>query len=105
MTANVKIMRQEIPDGEIKALILKKMVKHGYFGGRHTGIKSVSHGFEQQHLGKRGHKRIEWAVDELIKEGIVLKKPAKYASHGYHIRLNPAKQKEIEEYLRRHNML
>ena len=92
-------MGQVFTDDQIKARILYKLSLHGYFGGRHTAEENLYKGFNLQHLGKGGHKRISKLIKELIKEGILIRKPTSY---GLHLRLNAAKSKEIEEYIKKH---
>ncbi len=90
-------MIQSLGDNQIKARILYKLALHGYYGGRHTAEENLYKGFKPQHLGAEGNKRVSRLIKELIKEGIILKKPTSY---GLHIRLNPFKTKEIEEYIK-----
>jgi len=90
-------MRQEKPDAELKAWILYKLAKHGYFHGRHTDFENISKGFKLQHLGKEGKRRISKLAEELIKEGFVIKKPTSY---GLHVYLNSAKSKEIKDFIK-----
>lgn len=94
----VKEMRQEKTDGELKAWILYKLAKHGYFHGRHTDFTNIAKGFKPQHLGKQGHKRINKLAEELTKEGFIVKKPTSY---GLHVYLNSEKSKEIKELIKR----
>lgn len=90
-------MRQEKSDGELKAWILYKLAKHGYFHGRHTDFENIAKGFKPQHLGKEGHKRIDKLAHELIKDGFLIKKPTSY---GLHVYLNSEKSKEIKEFIK-----
>ena len=90
-------MVQELNDNQIKARILYKLSLHGYYGGRHTAEENLYRGFKPQHLGAQGHKRLSKIIKDLIKEGILVKKPTSY---GLHMRLNPSRTKEIEEYIR-----
>ncbi len=91
-------MRQDKTDEEMKAWILYKLAKHGYFHGRHTAFENLAKGFKPQHLGKEGHKRIGRLADELIKEGFIARKPTSY---GLHVYLNSAKSKEIRDFIKR----
>ncbi|MBI2579154.1 MAG: hypothetical protein HYW26_05560 [Candidatus Aenigmarchaeota archaeon] len=91
-------MRQEKSDEELKAWILYKLAKHGYFHGRHTDFENISKGFKPQHLGKSGHKRIGRLADELAREGFIIKKPTSY---GLHVSLNSTKSQEMKEFIKR----
>ncbi len=90
-------MRQEKSDGELKAWILYKLAKHGYFHGRHTDFENIAKGFKPQHLGKEGKKRITKLAEDLIKSGFIMKKPTSY---GLHVYLNSEKSKEIKELIK-----
>jgi len=90
-------MRQEKSDEELKAWILYKLAKHGYFHGRHTAFENIVKGFKPQHLGKLGHKRVNKLADELMKDGFIVKKPTSY---GLHVYLNSAKSKEIKDFIK-----
>jgi len=91
-------MRQEKSDEELKAWILYKLAKHGYFHGRHTDFENIVKGFKPQHLGKLGHKRIDKLASELIREGFIIRKPTSY---GLHVSLNSAKSNEIKEFIKK----
>lgn len=91
-------MRQEKSDEELKAWILYKLAKHGYFHGRHTDFENISKGFKPQHLGKLGHKRIDKLSEEPMREGFIIKKPTSY---GLRVSLNSEKSKEIKEFIKR----
>lgn len=90
-------MRQEKTDVELKAWILYKLLKHGYFHGRHTAFENIAKGFKPQHLGKEGHKRINRLAEELIRGCFILKKPTSY---GLHISLNSSKSREIRDFIK-----
>lgn len=91
-------MRQEKSDEELKAWILYKLAKHGYFHGRHTAFDNIAKGFKPQHLGKLGHRRIGNLTNDLIREGFVIKKPTSY---GLHIYLDSARSKEMKDFIKR----
>lgn len=91
-------MRQEKPDDELKAWILYKLAKHGYFHGRHTDFQNISKGFKPQHLGKDGNKRLDKLAEELMKEGFIIRKPTSY---GLHVYLNSKKSKEMKEFIKK----
>ena len=91
-------MRQEKTDEELKAWILYKLAKHGYFNGRHTDFENIAKGFKPQHLGKLGHKRIDKLVSDLIRNGFIIRKPASY---GLHVYLNSNKSTEIKDIIKK----
>ena len=62
-------------------------------GGSHTAYEHVVHGF----AGHLRGKALE-AADELIRMGLILKKPTHY---GLQISLNPDRAKEIKAIIRR----
>lgn len=71
----------------IKAKILKKLHRHGYWGGRHTSFDNLPKGFEKSFRGV-----VKDTAEELIDEGLLKGKPTSY---GIEISLNPEKKKEI----------
>lgn len=76
---------------ETKKIILKRMVRQEYIGGRHTAIENLNKGLPKDKVGFA--KEI---VAELIKDNLVIVKPAGY---GYQVSLNKNKLKEIEEII------
>ena len=78
-------------DNEIKIVLLRKLAKHGYWGGRHTAFDNLHKGFPK-HLGKE----IKEAADELIKENILIQKPTSY---GLHISINPRMKDVVEKLI------
>lgn len=73
----------------IRKAILKKLYTKRIIGGKHTDIKNIPKGFP-----RNLHKEIMIMVNELIREGMFVKKPTGY---GLHISLNPRRIKEIED--------
>ena len=59
---------------------------------KHTNINNLPKGLSNQ---LRVSKDVKKAVEELLKEQILLSKPTQY---GLEISLNPKKIKEIEKY-------
>ena len=59
---------------------------------KHTNINNLPKGLSNQ---LRVSKEIKKAVEELLKEQILLSKPTQY---GLEVSLNPRKIKEIEKY-------
>ncbi len=76
---------------QLKGFIVKKLFHHGYIGGKHTDIENLKKGLP-------GHVKgdIKEAVEELIKEEILIPKSTSY---GLHVFLNPRKRSEIDKYL------
>ncbi len=74
---------------EIKKTILKKMVIHRYWGGKHTAYDNLQKGFEPHLI-----KEVKKVADELIKAGIIIPKPTSY---GLHVSLNPRMKELIEK--------
>lgn len=78
-------------DRKIKAFILHKLSKHGYWGGRHTSFDNLQKGLpphlrgEARNIGK-----------ELIRDSFLLAKPTSY---GLEVSLNPSRRQEIEEFI------
>jgi hypothetical protein len=77
---------------QLKGFIVKKLFHHGYIGGRHTDVENLKKGLPSHFRGD-----VKEAVDELIKEEILISKPTSY---GLHVSLDPHKREEIERYLR-----
>jgi hypothetical protein len=75
----------------IKAKLLKKLQRHGYWGGRHTSFDNLPKGFEKSLRGK-----VKEAAEDLIEEGLLKGKPTSY---GIEVSLNPEKKEEIERVI------
>ena len=73
---------------EIKKTILRKLLADRIIGGRHTAIENLPKGFPK-HL--RG--RVKEVAEDLVKAGLLLKKPTSY---GPQVSLNPNRLAEIE---------
>ncbi|MDP2666090.1 MAG: hypothetical protein Q8P05_01145 [Candidatus Diapherotrites archaeon] len=74
---------------EIRKRILIKMVRHAWWGGKHTAYDNIPRGFP-----KDLWKDIRMALDGLIKEGLILTKPTGY---GLHVSLNVHRKADIEQ--------
>ena len=74
---------------DIRRALLRKLAKHGWWGGRHTSFDNLPKGFPR-HLAKE----VKDLAKDMIKTGILLAKPTNY---GLEISLNPNKKREIEE--------
>ncbi|MDO8537415.1 MAG: hypothetical protein Q7S21_00860 [archaeon] len=74
---------------EIRKQILRKMVRHNYWGGKHTAFDNIPKGFPK-HLWKE----VKQELEQLIREGFIVKKPT---GHGLHVSLNVQMKAEIEK--------
>ena len=75
----------------LRAWILFKLLRHRYWGGKHTSFDNIP-------KGKPKHQadQIKEVSKGLIKEGLILAKPTHY---GLEISLNPEKKKKIVEII------
>ncbi len=71
----------------IRKVILKKLFRHRYIGGRHTEIRNAMKGFPLQLL-----KGVKEEIKNLIKEGYLM---SKMSTGEIHISLNPRKLNDI----------
>ena len=78
-------------EDEIKATILYHLRRKKIIGNVHTHFDTLKKGFPS-HLGKD----IEKIAKQLIKDGLIITKPASY---GLQVSLNKEKLKEIEEFI------
>lgn len=87
-------MNMNINNDKLKALILDKLSRHTYWGGKHAA-------FDNLQKGVPSHLRNEMKIagKELIKEGFLIAKPTFY---GLHVSLNPRKKDEINEFIDNH---
>ncbi|MBI4019540.1 MAG: hypothetical protein HY364_04780 [Candidatus Aenigmarchaeota archaeon] len=76
-------------DNVLKAVILRKMLMHRWIGGKHTSIDNLPKGFPMQ-----VRKDVSRIVQDLIREGFVVRKPTSYGEHVY---LNPNKVHEAKK--------
>lgn len=76
---------------EIRKYIIKRLYRRGCWHNKHTAFENAYAGVPSHLKGKA--KQI---VKELIKEGILLEK---FTCYGLQVSLNPAKRKEIMQYL------
>ncbi len=80
-------------EDNIKATILYHLRRKKVIGGVHTPFDTLRRGFPS-HLGKD----IDNIAKSLIKEGLIITKPAPY---GLQVSLNKEKLKEIEEFIKK----
>ena len=71
----------------LKIIILRKLFRLRYIGGKHTDFNNVAKGIPKQLKGNAKE-----AAKELIKEEFLLTKPTSY---GLHVYLNPRKLDDI----------
>ena len=77
---------------EIRYRIIRKMIRHKYWGGKHTSIKNIPKGFPPELK-----RDVIVQVKKLIREGIILTKPTHY---GLEVSLNPRRMHDIENIRR-----
>ena len=75
----------------IKKIIVRKLWRKRMWLHKHTNIHNLPKGLSNE---LRFSKHIKNAIDDLLKEQILLSKPTHY---GLEVSLNPQKIKEIEE--------
>ena len=78
---------------QFRAQILYKLVNHRYWGGKHTQKRNALKGINPKY-----HKEFEAALDELIKESLIIVAPK---TKELHISLNPRRNKEIFDIIDR----
>ena len=81
----------EFNEEKIKATILYHLRRKKVLGGVHTHFDTLRRGFPS-HLGKD----IKKIAKDLIKQGLIMKKPTPY---GLQVFLNKNRLKEIEEFI------
>ncbi|MBI4044559.1 MAG: hypothetical protein HY392_02525 [Candidatus Diapherotrites archaeon] len=67
------------------------MARHRWWGGKHKAFDNIPKGFP-----KELWKDVKHELEQLIKEGFVIKKPT---GHGLHISLNVRMKAEIEKII------
>ncbi len=75
----------------IKKFIVRKLYRKRMWLHKHTNINNLPKGLSNK---LRVSKEVKKAIEELLKEQIILSKPTHY---GLEVSLNPKKIKEIEE--------
>ena len=68
---------------DLKKIILRKLYRHRIIGGKHTAVEHLTKGLPRHLTGDAKE-----AVNELIKEGLILPKSTSY---GLQVSLNPRK--------------
>lgn len=77
----------------IKKFIVRKLYRKKMWLHKHTNIHNLPKGLSNE---LRVSREVKNAIDELLKEQILLSKPTHY---GLEVSLNPKKIKEIEELI------
>ncbi len=77
----------------IKKFIVRKLYRKRMWMHKHTNIHNLPKGLSNELCAS---KEVKKAVEELLKEGILLSKPTHY---GLEVSLNSKKIKEIEELI------
>ncbi|MDD5162845.1 MAG: hypothetical protein PHD95_01410 [Candidatus ainarchaeum sp.] len=70
---------------------MHKMVRHNLWGSKHTAFDNIPKG-----LPKELWKDVKNELEQLIREGFVVKKPTGY---GLHVSLNVGMKAEIEKII------
>jgi hypothetical protein len=78
-------------DKQIKHTVLRKMLYHGYIGGKHTSVENLPKGFP-----KDCRKKVNKIVDNMIKDGYFKLKPK---PDSLHVSLEPTMLKRIKDEL------
>jgi hypothetical protein len=76
----------------LKAQILKRLRRHGYWGGRHTAFDELPKGLPSHLRGEASD-----VAEELIKEDLLLQKSTSY---GRHVSLNPKRKADIDRIIK-----
>jgi len=71
----------------LKAVVLRKLYRRRVIGGKHTAIENLTTGLPTHLVGEA-----KKAVEELVKEGLILKKQTSY---GLQVSLNHERLNEI----------
>lgn len=74
-----------------RKIILRKLFRRRIIGGKHTAIEHITKGLPKHAVGEAKN-----AVNELIKEELILSKSTFY---GLHVSLNPEKIDEISRII------
>lgn len=77
----------------IKKFIIRKLYRQKTWMHKHTSIHNLPKGLPNE---LRSRKEVKKAIEELLKERMLLSKPTHY---GLEVSLNIEKKKEIEELI------
>lgn len=76
---------------DLKVVILRKLYRRRIIGGKHTVVENLTKGLPKHVVGEA-----KKAAEELIKEGLVIKKPTSY---GLQVSLNHQRINEITKLI------
>ena len=76
---------------KVERLILEKMLRHGYIGGKHTSAANLPKG-----LPRDMHGDAKKAVKNLIRQGYIV---PKITGYGLEVSLNSGRINEIKQIL------
>ena len=82
---------------EIRARMLFALARHRKWGESHTAYEHMFRQFKTEARGKAALKDVGKLADDLIRAGLVLKKPTHY---GLQVSLNPHKAQEIKKIIK-----
>ena len=87
-------MKRDYSDSEVRALIMDWLVRHGRWGAHYFPLDTLVN--KLSHAVKNDGKRIRRSVDELLKQDYLFAYKG-----GNTVSLNPARNREIVEYVRK----
>jgi len=88
------MMDRGLSDQQIKALVLRVLRNRGCWGARYTSLVTLVRWLSRR-VGRDG-RRVRRAMKELTQEGYLL-----LHKRGTTVSLNPARSREIEEFIKR----
>ena len=88
------MFKREITDEEIKADIMYRLIRKHRWGANYFPVYTLVNWLSKQ-IKKNG-KRVRKCIEDLVKNGYIL-----LHKKGKTISLNPAKRKDILEYVRK----
>ncbi|MBS3056760.1 MAG: hypothetical protein J4473_04990 [Candidatus Aenigmarchaeota archaeon] len=83
-------------DEEIRARLLLTLLRHHKWGESHTAYEHLFRQFKSEALGKAGLKYVKNIADDLMKKGLIIRKPTSY---GLQVSLNPQKAHIIKNLI------
>jgi len=87
-------MRRDYSDSELRALILDWLQRHGRWGAHYYPLDTLVN--KLSHVVKNNGRRIRRTVRDLLNEGHIFAHKG-----GGTISLNPTRNREISEYIKR----
>ncbi|MEM2087804.1 MAG: hypothetical protein QXF52_03925 [Thermoproteota archaeon] len=83
----------EISDAEIKADVMNRLIRKSCWGAKYLPLSTIVNWLSRKI--KNNGRRVKACIEELVKEGYVL-----HHKKGETISLNPARSKEIIEFIK-----